>query len=199
MAGTPSSGTSAYATPQDMVTRYDFRTIGELLIDDEDTTISDPSLITTVGGTYYNALVTLLEDASGLIESACTAAGNYVINTSSSPVRNDLAALTGNSQNMLKRMVCALTIEYLWRRRPRRDIGKYTVEIEEARENLEKIRNGAWIFGILEHQAAGQMNDLVELASDVYNRQGPVEEMSRYFGQRNNVAAGGGFGNKVTS
>lgn len=198
MAGTPSSGSSAYATPTDMITRYDFRTIGELLIDDENNTISDPSLITSPTGTYYANLVTLLEDASGLVEAACTTAGNYVINTSASPVRNDLAVLTGNSQNMLKRMVCALTLEYLWRRRPGRVTGKPPVEIEEARENLEKIRNGEWIFGILEHQAAGQMNDYVETANDVYAREGPVEEMSRYFGQRNNIT-GGGFGGSLTN
>jgi hypothetical protein len=171
-----------------MVNRFDFRIVGELLVDDETTTISDPFLITTVGTSYNTLLTKFLQGESGTIEAACTAAGNYQINASV----NDLASLTGNSAQMLAFMVCDLTLYALWRRRPNpRPIPEMT---QQAREDLNRIRSGEWIFGLVEHQLAGQMNELVESPSQVEARHGPVQEANRFFSRRNNQDYSPGYG-----
>jgi phage gp36-like protein len=182
---TPSSGSTAYATPNDMVAYYDFRSVGELLTDDNVTQVLIPNAITGAGP-LNTLLLKLLMAAAGLIEAACTKGGNYVINVTAIPPVNDLAALTGNSKEMLTEMNCDLTMWKLWKRRPTLAPRELPVDVRAALENLDRLEKGEWIFGILEKQAAGALSDYVETPTDVYNRNGVVFQARKIFGRRSN-------------
>jgi phage gp36-like protein len=167
---TPSSSSTAYASPADMKTRYDVRVLQELC-SDSDTRIS-------IGGLDTNErLLAALADASGLVESACFAGKAYQ--------PTDLAALTGVSLAYLKRLVCDLAMGCLFLARPDRK-GEPPKSTELALERLEQMRRGEMVFGLREQQGAGLLDCHIEPASEVEARKGIVVEMGRFFSRRNN-------------
>ena len=177
---TPASGTVAYATPADMVTRYDVRSLGKLLSD-------NGAEMTATQVQNSAVLTTLLQQASGLIESACVVGQRYQINPTASPPINDLAALTGNSQQLLVGLVCDLAYWYVWARRPHRERkSELPATVELAFDWLDKIRAGEAIFGILENIQASTPTDLVETPDIVVQRNGLVVQAQRFFGVRAN-------------
>lgn len=121
---------AAYADYDDLVAFTDANTIADLLSDDG-TPIADPSADTK--------LSTLFLAASGQVEAACGVSSLYT--------PDELAALTGNSQALLKQLVCCLAMVGLVRRRPEKWGSDYWQAIrQEAEDYLDKLRKGERLF-----------------------------------------------------
>lgn len=131
-----------YATPDDMIARFDVRTLGDLSADDG-TRVSSANLA-------INAkLVASLSDASGQLEAACLQGERYSI--------EDLGGLKGDSESFLVRIVCDLALGYLWRRKLYVDENAARLEaVQRADEHLTRLRSGEWVFDVTENKEAGR-------------------------------------------
>lgn len=133
---------SAYASPADMIARYDVRQLGDLVRDDGERATSDELLTDTV-------MQTALDDAAGEIEAACMQSQRYTA--------TELASLTGNSRNYLNRLNCMLAFANLWNRRQwgtmhddQRDEAN-----NQAKKQLERLRKGEHVFDLEPQKDAG--------------------------------------------
>ena len=156
MVMTPSSGSAPYATASDFAERYDIRTIGDLL-SDLGARLPSGQVLTSSRLTY------LLMQASGQVEAAAMAGKRYTT--------DDLAALTGNSKEYLKGIVCDLVIWILLGRRPTREGGVPEI-VKGALEALELIRHGQRIFGFTEVQDAGKNVIVADTPPDLLTSRG---------------------------
>jgi phage gp36-like protein len=168
---TPLSGTTAYATPADLIARYDKRDIAQWA-SDTGLPITETKLPNDLN------VLAALADASGDIEAACLMSDRYL--------PQDLGALQGNSQNLLKRLTCELAIGYLYERRLRRGEESEPAAYKRGLETLERLRKGEWVFGFVEHGDAGVVSHQVEAAGDVEARNMTTFLSARYFGRRSN-------------
>ena len=179
---TPASGPSYYAAISDWLIRYDWRSIAQLV---SDTGIPIASPAQLIGPPPNPTLTAFLMEAAGLVESACTQAGAYVIDPTSTPPINDLAILNNNSQQLLIGLVVNLAMWKLWLRRPIISGNlKMPAQCEEAVTMLDALAKGERIFGILEHQKAGQLHETTDQPPDFWNRRGLVVQARPYFGRR---------------
>lgn len=121
----------SYATPADFLKRFDARVFGDIVKD-------DGVQATAVELLTDENLQASLDDASGDIESACLVGERYM--------PDDLAALTGNSLNHLKRICCDIAAAYLLRRRPSNDPDRDTERMEQAEKHLMRLRSGETVF-----------------------------------------------------
>lgn len=169
---TPASGETSYALQADFTVRYDWRSAAQLLSDTE-TTLTQAQVEASA------TLLTLLEEASGEVESATLVSNRYVLNDT----QNDLDDLTGNSLEHLKGIVCTLAAEKLYRRRPDL-LAKIAPQVEAAREQLDLLRHGERIFGTVEHAAAGLPGHHTETMADEEERRGFALHTERLLGQR---------------
>jgi len=123
----------AYATATDLTARFDWRIIADLVSDDG-SQVSEGSLASD------DKVDAALDDASGRIESALTVARIYST--------TDLAALTGNSLAMLKRITCELAMTFLIGRRQEKFLDPSLAAVEEkAEQYLDRLRKGERLFG----------------------------------------------------
>lgn len=129
----------AYATPAQMFERYDARTIGDL-VSDEDIRVPSADLATD------SKLLAALNDASGDLESACLVGGRYTA--------AQLAALTGNSLYYRVRITCDIAMWYLLQRRAGGDADELEKFEKLRMGHLKRLQSGESIFGIDEHIAA---------------------------------------------
>lgn len=173
---TPASSATAYANFLDISYRYDPRTIGELASD---------TGVKLLPAQLANSdrLSKALLSASGMVEAACTVGKKYNIDLASGI--NDLAALTGASEEFLKDIVCDLAMGRLFLARPDR-AGEVPKAYEMALAHLEELRLGSLVFGLSAQQAASNLDTHVETAAQVEDRGGIVYTASRLFGTRNN-------------
>jgi phage gp36-like protein len=163
---TPVSNASSYASGADFLQRYDARTIAQLVRDD--------STQETIGSLPNDAnLLTALQDASGMVESAVLVGNKYI--------PTDLTTLTGNSANFLKRLVCDLVI----RRRPYID-RPVPPQYEEALAWLERLRDGERVFGLQEVMNAGNSFTEFLIESDIETQNFATFQAERFFGIRSN-------------
>jgi len=158
---TPASSASAYCTAEEFLERFDVRWVGDLL-SDTGQKLTPPDVKTST------LLTSLLKEASGDVEAACFAGKRYD--------KDDLAALTGNSVQMLRGIVAGLTAFYLWERRPERR-GEMPKRCEIALQKLQALRNGDRIFAFTESAEAGKDSPVVLPATTLVSR------TTRYFGQ----------------
>lgn len=122
----------SYATPADLAVRFDESTISDLASDTGEP-VADISTDTNV--------LAAMEDASGRVDAALLMARMY------SPA--DLGALTGNSQGLLKRIVCELAMAFLIERRPEKFNGDRPENVRRAAEDyLDLLRRGERIFNV---------------------------------------------------
>lgn len=122
---------AAFATPNDLIARYDYRLIGQL--------ISDTGVAADQAAVLADSITSqMLEDASGMIVTYALKGGRYS--------EADLAALTGNGQAFLQRLTCDLAIYYFVLRRGL-PVEKYP-QVMEALGQLENLSNGLTIFPI---------------------------------------------------
>lgn len=175
---TPASGNAPYAFASDFLARCDIRSAAQLLSDDG-VPLTAPQVLAS------SILTDLLAESSGEVESACLVGGRYMIDQSSTPPVNDLAALTGNAQRMLVGLVCTLTMMKLFLRRPDRAPPDYKPG-EIASKRLESLEEGTAVFGTLEAQAAGVLGLTIDSPQVIEDRQSPVITGRPFFGRRNN-------------
>lgn len=171
-----------------MLARADLRTISQLLSDTGTALTSDQVLASAT-------LTTLLQEASGIVETAATQGGVYVIDPNATPPINDLAfvqANNGNAAALLSGIVCRLTLWLLWERRPQfRSDDKPPPQAQWALELLEDLRLGKRVLGILERQTSGVIGEH-RMTREEYRELGlPSTVASRYFGRNRRRPFGG--------
>jgi phage gp36-like protein len=130
----------AFATPTQMLERFDPRDIGELCADDS-VPIDRITLLTDT------VLQAALDDASGDILAALNVAGRY---TSA-----ELTALTGDSAKYLARITCELALSNLWGRKPLFRTEDRLKALEVAEKRLERLRKGEHVFAHANNIDAG--------------------------------------------
>ncbi len=132
----------AYADADDLIARFDSRTIGDLASDSGEP-VEEANFGTDA------KIAAALSSASGEINSAVQQAGLYST--------TELAALTGDDAEFLKQLTCDLAMGRLLMRRPGKyDPDTYARLIESAHERLDAIRRGINLFNIEEKKSAGQ-------------------------------------------
>ncbi len=169
MPQTPISDSSAYATVADLQARFDTRDLAQWA-SDTGTPIASGSLATNP------ALLAMLSDASGIVELACLVGERYSVSD-----LQTLAAATGNSSAILKRIVCDLAVGMLIERRPfleREPMQQYL----HALDMLQEIRAGKRIFAFIESAQAGNPKDVIDSNLDIDYRNLTTNQASRYFG-----------------
>lgn len=127
---------TSYAAPADMLARFDWEPIGDLLGQHGEQFSANDLLTNT-------RLLTFLADASGDIESALMVGNRYTI--------AQLQALTGNSQNLLIRTTCEIALAYCYEFKAnlteqQLEVLKHWQEIK--RGHLERLANGENVFNI---------------------------------------------------
>lgn len=178
---TPVSSLTPYATAADMLIRYDYTTVGQLLTDGRGTSTPDISLILNPAQPEGAKLQTLLMRSSGLVESAAMMGGKYK--------PTDLQALIGNQLELLKSIVCDLTIFELYKRRPNLD-APIPPAYREAQSWLSALEDGTTIFGLQENIDATHMQSQVETPCVVDQRNMWTRQAAPYFGRRGNRGGG---------
>ncbi len=168
MSSTPLSSLTPYASPQDLLERYDVRTVGELA--------SDTGIPLTAQQMKTSArILAAILDASGALESACIVGNRYT--------PHDLQSLTGASANFCKMLVCDLAMGRLVMARPTKDETPqfYTMALQW----LERLRLGERIFGLQETADAGaRITEDPFLESDLARLNLATYQCQRLFGIR---------------
>lgn len=123
----------AYATPADVLARYDRNDVGQLVADDQ-------RKVSAVDLETNYPLLTALNDAAGEIEAALLVGNRYTV--------VDLTALTGNSLSLLVSMNCDVAMRRLLNRRLGWSPEKAKQIREAADMQLEKLRKGENTFNI---------------------------------------------------
>jgi len=167
---TPLSGASSYCTTAEFLQRVDWRSIADYC--------SDLSVKLTREALLTNeVLLAALQAASGKVESACTVAARY------SP--DDLAALTGNSAQLLKTVITGLAIWEIFQRRPEKS-AELPMRTKEAESYLDRIRLGERVFGIQEVMEAGNVTNRVMDEGRWQTLNLTTNQARRFFGTRAN-------------
>lgn len=161
--------TTAYATPADMIERYDARIIGDLVADDN-TQVAAGSLPADA------VLLKFLEDASGAIEAALLAGQRYAV--------ADLTGLTGHAKEHLVRITCDLAMAYLLRRRAAYDPERAEAQHKLAERYLEQLRKGVNVFGLDEQIAAGVVEHVGLTTVDFQNLNLTRDRVLNYYPRR---------------
>lgn len=157
---------AAYATGDDLISRYDVDIIGDLATDDR------VELDRSEVPDNTNVLAALL-DASGEIDAALLAGGRYT--------PSQLAGLTGNTLNHLIRITCAIAMANLIERRPDRMSKELADSYRKTSDAwLEKLRRGENVFGIIE-ATAGTIDVATVQAVEIENLNLLPGRMSPYF------------------
>lgn len=132
------------------------------------------------------ALQALLQEASGMVESAACVQGRYLI----TPTQNDLQQIytsNTNTAQTLIGLVCALAYFLIWDRRPEwltNSPDQIPARVKLAMDMLDHIRDGEAVFGVLEIEEAGILSDVIESESQVLKRNGTVTVARALFGPR---------------
>ncbi len=166
------SGTVAYCTPAQFLQRYDYRTVGRLLLDAP----PGPLGIAKADVLADPNLATFLLEASGEVEMACLLGEYYTV--------GDLIALVStNGGEKLAGLVADLTMWRVYDRRPDK-AAEMPQRCEIARGLLDALAEGKKIFPFLESAKAGHLNSAVETPPQVVARNGSVVQSQRYWGRR---------------
>lgn len=124
---------TAYATVDDLLTRYDWRDIAEIVSDDN-------SRLTQGALQTDTKVIAALTDASGEVEAALLVSGNYTT--------DQLAGLTGNSLGKLIALVCQIALANLMSRRSGGNVERYEQIMKIAGDSLQRLRMGENILNI---------------------------------------------------
>lgn len=172
MAQTPNTTATPYASGSDLVIKRDWRTVGDLITDD-DTRPANAAAV-AASSVVADAMLT----ASGEIESSCYYGGRYST--------ADLTALTGAGQALLKQICCDLAFWILKKRRSPSVNPDQVSGAMEAFEKLDKLRLGEKIFPFTETADAslGESHQAIDPNSTTNP---PISSIARrYFGGRSN-------------
>lgn len=170
MAQTPLTSATSYATNTDMTNRYDVRTLGDLLNDDDTRPRLSPSEVLA-----STKLTALSLQSSGEFEAACVAGNRYL------PA--DIAAIISNAgaaKEFVVGLVCALNVGHLFDRRFNLEMPKVAVQ---ARETIELLRQGQRILPTQEAADAGMEVPQLDTSYALPDgRNLVIQEARRYLG-----------------
>lgn len=124
---------TAFATPADMLVRYDVRTLGDLCSDGRGR-IQEAELASN------SILTALLNEATGQVKAAVLRGDRYKV--------EDLDALTGESKAYLSGLTCRIAFWLLWQRKPYTDEQQRLEAKKGSDESLELLQNGSHVFEI---------------------------------------------------
>ena len=144
-----------YATPQNLLDRFDVRLLGDLC-QDGNSRLSEAALLTNT------KLSEALKDASGMVESAALVGKRYEV--------TDLSGLTGNSKSLLVRIVCDLAIVWLCQRRGYSVKDKFPMA-DESLKILDRIRLGERVFNVeavVEAASASTVEGHINLTNEYF-------------------------------
>jgi phage gp36-like protein len=159
----------AHASPADMRRRYDERSLAEL-VNDSNSAVDLGDLATDPN------LLVALDDASGDVDAALLAGGRYTT--------AQLAALTGSSLSLLKRITCHLAWSFLEERRNGAAPQHFEERTSWVDKKLELMRKGHNIFNLEVVIDAGQA-ELKHLTITAVHRANLVRDRThRYYPQR---------------
>jgi phage gp36-like protein len=138
----------AYATPEAVLLRYDSRRVGALC-SDTGSQVTASALLTDP------VLAELLEDASGMIDSALLRGGRYT--------QSDLVALTGMDAKLLQRLVCDIAYGLLVSRRgyTAQELQANAPGYVSALAMLDRLAAGEAVFNVEENVLAGKPKRVV--------------------------------------
>lgn len=134
---------AAFATAQNMIERYDARTLGDLCSDDGNK-VAESALATNL------KMTAMLSSATGKIVAACLRAQRYT-----RAELDTLAAAGTDGSDHLIDVTCQICFWMLWRRKPYTDNQQRVEAQQAAEEYLEMLRNGDHVFDIERTQEAG--------------------------------------------
>lgn len=138
---TPNSSSSSYITPEDFLILHDYRLFAQLIKDDnvmatEAETLASPKLAAALLG------------ASGEVEVELVASQRYSV--------SDLQATNGASKQYLISIIADIAAYNLFGRRDGPGPPELvTMKYAEAREKLEKLRNGQVVLAFTQAEQAG--------------------------------------------
>jgi len=132
---------AAFADSDDMIARFDARTLGDICANDDDVQV------TPAGLAANKKMLAALNTATGKIISVCLRAKRYS--------RADLDALTGESLEFLIDITCRIAFWHLWKRKPYADDPVRKMAKEEYDEILADLSSGHAIFDVEAVKDAG--------------------------------------------
>jgi hypothetical protein len=167
---TPLSSATSYCTPAQALMYHDARQWGDWLKDD-DTRESATNILSDA--TMQEAL----NNASGIVESACTVAQRY-----SPSDLNLILSANGMSAALIRGLVAEIAFFIVMRRR--RADAEAPPSVVDALALLERIRLGEAVFGILEVMQAGNPTLQALQANDYQTLNLANDQAAPYFGRR---------------
>jgi len=173
MAQTLASSTALLCPVAEFLKRVDRVAVAKLASDvpgvpvDQGSLASDPNVLAA------------LQDASGLVESACSVGGRY----SQADIAAILAAPTTAACGMLYRIVADIAWAGLFERRPNKDIPT-PPSMERSLTWLDMLADGKRIFPFLQSEDAGVMQRVEATVDDVDQRNGAVYQARPFWGTR---------------
>lgn len=123
----------AFATAENLLERYDARTLGDMVADNDNRT-SPPDLLSDA------KITAALNDATGRIVAALRQGQHYEV--------SDLSSLSGESSYHLIRLTCDLAFVCLWQRRPYHDSELGEKIQDRAEKDLDRLRKGEYVFDV---------------------------------------------------
>ena len=131
-----------YASPDDMISRFDVRNLRDLTSDTGDRT--DESALET-----NPKMIAALDSAAGKINAACLQGERYSV--------DDLAGLKGDSKAFLVDINCVVAWANLWRRKGYTEDNMMRANaIQDANDELKRLRTGEHVFDVVEQKQAGR-------------------------------------------
>jgi hypothetical protein len=136
----PAPTLTAYASPSDLQTYYDWREIGEVCTDSQEQVSANDQQ------TNPN-IIRALNRGAGEIEANLMVSGMYSI--------TDLQGLTGNSKELLIGMNCDFCICFLFERKPFYNAEKLSTYRAVREDWAKKLATGVNVFNIAAQIQAG--------------------------------------------
>lgn len=188
----PVSSLAPYASAFDLLVRYDYTTVGDLLVDGRNATKPDASILVNPLTPEGARLKALLMKASGYVESAALMGKRYLPGDLECLISID--PMTGNPRGgnmaeLLKGLVCDLAMWELYKRRPNPD-AQLPAAYREAQQWLSALEDGTTLFGIERNIDATHLKSEVENPGIVDQRRMWTKQAAPYFGRRGNRGGG---------
>jgi phage gp36-like protein len=152
----------AHATSNDLIARYDVRTLGDLCADGQRVDAGSLS-----GNT---AIQVALATAKAQVLAALRQADRYSV--------ADLEGLTGPSQDLLVHVECLIAFSILWDRRPWNEERGESRAVKQAHDLLEQLRNGVNVFD-LPKVIDAELSDAPGVPAAVLNRRNLLVDQNR--------------------
>jgi len=167
----PPADEDPFCSRAQILTRYDARTIGEL-VQDENRPIPRDQLLTN------GNLLVALQDAAGAMRAAFAYGNRYTL--------DDLQDLTGLDLSLLIRINADITMLLLYERRPLFSPDMMKAAMENATKWLEQLRSGDMIFSIPGTAAASVVTVDGPTEQDYKDLNLVRDRSNRYFPRRIN-------------